>query len=121
MKELSIEEKAKRYDEAKINGSRLWECGEITRGNYEYIFPELKESEDEKVIRDIEVVLESSATKFFKEEGKMPIWYDRAVAWLKKQDKKIDAIENFDTEDYLIYTIEKVRMYDRATEAENTF
>ena len=44
MKQLSIEEKAKAYDEAKINGSRLWECGEITKGNYEYMFPELKES-----------------------------------------------------------------------------
>lgn len=50
------------------------------------LFPELKEeSENEKVIRDIKVVLECSATKFFKEEGKMPIWYDRAVAWLEKQ------------------------------------
>lgn len=47
--------------------------------------PENKESEDEKIIRDIKVVLECSATKFFKEEGKMPIWYDRAVAWLEKQ------------------------------------
>ena len=51
------------------------------------LFPELSESEDEKVIRDIKVVLECSATKFFKEEGKMPIWYDRAVAWLEKQDE----------------------------------
>ena len=52
----------------------------------ERIFPELKEeSEDEKVIRDIKIVLERSATKFFKEESKMPIWYDRAIAWLEKQ------------------------------------
>ena len=46
---MTIEEKAKAYDEAKINGSRLWECGEITRENYEYMFPEIEESEDEKI------------------------------------------------------------------------
>ena len=54
----------------------------------EEIFPELKESEDESVIRDIRVVLESSATRFFKENGKMPVWYDRAVAWLEKQGEQ---------------------------------
>lgn len=52
------------------------------------IFPELKEgkeSEDESIIRDIRVVLESSATRIFKENGQMPVWYDRAVAWLEAQ------------------------------------
>jgi len=43
---------------------------------------------EDEVMRDIKVVLESSATKFFKEEGKMPIWYDRAIAWLEKQELK---------------------------------
>ena len=49
MKELSVEEKAKRYDEAIIRGSRLWESDMITRENYEYIFPEVKEDEDERI------------------------------------------------------------------------
>ena len=53
MKELTTEEKAQRYDEAKINGSRLWECGEITRTNYEYIFPELTESEDDRIRKEL--------------------------------------------------------------------
>lgn len=92
--ELSIEEKAKRYDEAlekaksKIKNDKdhvLYEDDIVE------IFHELKESEDEKVIRDIKVVLESSATKFFKEEGKMPIWYDRAIAWLAKQREQKSA------------------------------
>lgn len=52
------------------------------------IFPELKESEDESIIRDIRVVLESSATRIFKENGQMPVWYDRAVAWLEKQGEQ---------------------------------
>ena len=53
MKELSIEEKAKRYDEALIRGSRLWESGSITLEDYEYMFPEHKESEDEKIRKEI--------------------------------------------------------------------
>jgi hypothetical protein len=47
MKELSIEEKAKRYDEALIRGSKLWESDMITRESYEYIFPDVKESEND--------------------------------------------------------------------------
>jgi len=85
---MTQEEKARAYDEAikkaksKIKNDKdhiLYENDILD------IFFELKESEDEKVIRDIKVVLERSATKFFKEEGKMPVWYDRAMAWLEKQ------------------------------------
>ena len=34
----SIEEKAKAYDEALEKSTQLWECGDITRENLEYIF-----------------------------------------------------------------------------------
>ena len=44
----TIEEKSKRYDEALIRGSRLWESNMITRENYEYIFPEVEENENKK-------------------------------------------------------------------------
>ena len=53
MNELSIEEKARRYDEAVINGSRLWESDIITRESYEYIFPKLAESENERIRKAI--------------------------------------------------------------------
>ena len=43
------------------------------------------ESEDEKIRKDIRLVVESFATRYFKENGKMPDWYDRIVAWLEKQ------------------------------------
>ena len=82
MKELNTEEKAKAYDEAVINGSRLWECGEITRENYEYIFPELKESEDERIRKEI-----ISALKFANVKGV----YDKHIAWLEKQDTDISS------------------------------
>lgn len=77
MKELSIEEKAKLYDEAKINGSRLWECGEITRTNYEFIFPDLKESEDERIMKEI--------AQFIRMEVEDEKVGNKWIAWLKKQ------------------------------------
>lgn len=86
MKELSIEQKAKAYDEAVINGSRLWECGEITRENYEYIFPELKESEDEEIrkwlIELVEEIRKANPTNA--DHNGM---CSEAVAWLEKQDE----------------------------------
>lgn len=107
MKELSTEEKAKRYDEALEKARQLcvYPTSKPFIGDLQDIFPELKESEDEKVIRDIKVVLECSATKFFKEEGKMPIWYDRAVAWLEKQGKQkpVDKVEaKFNLYDWVV-------------------
>lgn len=57
MKELSIEEKARLYDEAIINGSRLWESDMITRESYEFIFPSLKESKDERIRKAISYAL----------------------------------------------------------------
>lgn len=86
MKELSIEEKAKAYDEAKINGSRLWECGEITRTNYEYMFPELKESEDERIRKEIIEFIERNK----KTNAPIPSdpYLDNWIAWLKKQGEQ---------------------------------
>lgn len=78
MKELSIEGKAKRYDEAVINGSRLWECGEITREDYEYIFPELKESEDERILRRIINIVDEYSAKH-------QIDNTDCIDWLEKQ------------------------------------
>ena len=39
----------KKYKEEIVRATQLWECGDITRENLEYIFPELKESEDERI------------------------------------------------------------------------
>ena len=54
------------------------------------IFPELKESEDERVRKSIIDLVEKQMPK---SENKK--WM---IAWLEKQGKKIDVIENFDTE-----------------------
>jgi len=91
MKELSVEEKAKRYDEAKINGSRLWECGEITRTNYEYIFPEPTESEDEKIrkalVEHIKGIYKGSCTEEMCKER------DMFLAWLEKHKYTEDDLD----------------------------
>ena len=52
MKELSIEEKAKAYDEAIKKAESLYKISEPMSGCnviLETIFPELKESEDERI------------------------------------------------------------------------
>ena len=88
---MTQEEKAKRYDEVLAMAKECLKDGTITStatGYIETIFPELKKSEDESIIRDICVVLESSATRIFKEKGQMPVWYDRAIAWLEKQGEQ---------------------------------
>ena len=80
MKELSIEEKAKRYDEALIRGSRLWESDMITRENYEYIFTELKESEDEEIKEMLKVAVERTPWMQDKKE--------KCYEWLEAQGEQ---------------------------------
>ena len=89
MKELSIEQKAKAYDKAVINGSRLWECGEITRENYEYIFPELKESDDERIRKHLISLFEKFVTLGVANECETSeIKIDNILSWLEKQGKE---------------------------------
>jgi hypothetical protein len=100
MKELSIEEKAKAYDEAIERAKQL--SKELTVDDIvEEIFPELKESEDERV--------RNKLIEFFKgyypdEEWWGNITQEDILAWLGKQgdqkpaewsekdEKMIDAI-----------------------------
>lgn len=88
MKELSVEEKAKRYDEAL---ERARKCLDEKRDTCfvrpDVIFPELKESEDERIRKTI--------IRFFKDnypnETEMydgSVTVGKAIVWLEKQDKK---------------------------------
>ena len=103
MKELSVEEKAKAYDEAVErlrnafydNNSRM--CEEYRNAVLkiiEPIFPELAESEDERIrkwlIKDMGRRLSCwTSTEVTKEQ---------VLAWLEKQGEKIEPIEGFNTE-----------------------
>ena len=92
---MTTEEKAKAYDEVLIKGSRLWECGVITRENYEYIFPELKESEDERIRKWIKKELES---KYVVDNIVNNVMADKALAWLENQGEKKTTWHNEDEE-----------------------
>ena len=85
MKELSIEEKAKAYDEA-IERAKAYQG---LRSEMEIIFPELKESEDERIIKSIiELLNEVHFTFKHYDINKM-------LSWLEKQgeQKPADKIE----------------------------
>ena len=85
MRELSIEEKAKRYDEAIIRGSQLWEIDSITRGDYEYIFPELAESDDERIRQFFIHEVEGTSEEIMSYRGMNK---ESVLAWLEKQGEK---------------------------------
>jgi hypothetical protein len=92
MKKFSIEEKAKRYDEV-INQLRTmmpnWENlsynGKTFLQDIVHIIPELKESDDERIIDNLTSQLCNLYTrKLIKEETK-----DKYVNWLKSLKERI--------------------------------
>lgn len=83
MKKLSTEQKAKRYDEALEKSKRLYEQGTITESLC-YVFPELKESEDERIRKAIHIYLDwLDGRKDYAPKGEYSI--KDMIAWLEKQ------------------------------------
>ncbi len=82
MKELTIEAKAKAYDEALEKAKKLYEKGTITE-SIDYIFPELKESEDDRIRKAIIEGLREMKSSFHTISS---IKIDNAIAWLEKQE-----------------------------------
>ena len=86
MKELSIEEKAKRYDEAIERAKGLIDfCSDSELKTLENVFPELSESEDEKIRKEL--------IKGFNNLDKRAVWYNgitygQILAWLEKQGEQ---------------------------------
>lgn len=84
MKELSIEEKAKAYDEALKKAKDMLSYKEVRREDMEYLFPELKESEDERVRQFLIHEIEEASDSFMS-------YYNMSkkdvLAWLEKQQK----------------------------------
>ena len=78
----------KKYKEALVRATQRWECGDITREILEYVFPELKESEDERIRKMIINTL--NRDKILTEDEA----HD-CVTWIEKQgDKKpTDKVE----------------------------
>ena len=91
MKELSIEEKAKAYDEAikKMKSYVVDEFG-CTRIKVANIFPELKESEDERIRKELICFLETEIPHCNAR--------DKYIAWVEKQREKKSIWHNEDEE-----------------------
>ena len=86
MKELSIEEKAQRYDEAIKKAESLYKAAEPMSGCnviIEILFPKLKESKDEMIRKEIIAILKHKYGKYHNDlkYRNIPQWID----WLKKQ------------------------------------
>ena len=94
MKELSIEEKAKRYDDEAIERARRRHDNDgLTLEQYktiDIIFPELKESEDERIRKWIRKELES---KYVVDNIVNNVMADKALAWLEKQGNLMKALQ----------------------------
>ena len=95
MKELSIEEKAKAYDEALEKANALYKIAEPMSGCnviIETLFPELKESDDKRIRKAIiELVKQSSEILNKSNQNDM-------LAWLEKQGRQKSVWHNEDEE-----------------------
>ena len=101
MKELSIEEKAKRYDKAIERAESIYNETAIpsatTKGICTYIFPELKEGDGEKWIP-------KEIAKYLKEKGDFRSCW---LAWLEKQcEQKLYVNDN--AKEMFIKALERV-------------
>ncbi|MBO7730934.1 MAG: hypothetical protein J6S67_00225 [Methanobrevibacter sp.] len=102
---MTQEEKAKAYDEALMRTQQRWECGDISREMLEYLFPQLQESEDERIrkaIIDYFNLQDDNTTYSF-------ISKKDIINWLEKQgeQKLINKVEpkfNFRVGQWIVTT-----------------
>lgn len=88
---MTIEEKAKAYDEAVNKLRRFMAQGVeplITRADVQDFFPELKESEDERIRKAIIATIHLYYGEPLEDEAK------EMLAWLEKQGEKIKSLKN---------------------------
>lgn len=116
MKELTIEEKAKAYDEAILklrdmmpNWERLSYNGKTFLQDLIHIFPVLKESADERIRKEIIYHIQNCDDTIDEETEK------KMIAWLEKQDKEEYALKSFKDEDvckFMEYIENQAKAYD---------
>lgn len=81
MKELPIEEKAKRYDERLERATIAYKDEDRhLKATLERIFPELKESNDERIRKELIKETKSSEVRLFE-----TVTNEEFIAWLEKQ------------------------------------
>ena len=92
MKEISIEEKAKAYDEAIKKAETLYKASEPMSGCnvlLETLFPGLKESEDEKIRKELLQIAKKSEDSFYM--VMTPDKRKHLITWLEKQGEQKPA------------------------------
>ena len=92
MKGLSIEEKAKCYDEA-IERARVWKeksgMPADRQGIIDDIFPELKESEGEKIRKGLIAIITDFDNLYLQENYSLS--REEVITWLEKQGEQMPA------------------------------
>lgn len=95
MKELTMEEKAKRYDEAIEKAKYYYDEGktlEYVNDIVSDIFPEFKESEDDNIRKGIIDIIKSQKEQQCHIDSTI---YDKMLTWLEKQGgEKQDPCDN---------------------------
>lgn len=91
MKELTIEQKAQRYDEVLKKAKDFYKGykqrdNQLYADDLESIFPELAESEDEEIRKSIIAILKNYVDDSNTFKSKM-------ITWLEKQDEQKPAVE----------------------------
>ena len=83
----------KKYEEALKRAKKLYEQGTITE-SLNYVFPELAESEDERIRRDCIKYLDWEYQHCPIDEDKMKI--EKCIAWLEKQTNQSEEDETIE-------------------------
>ncbi len=95
MKELSIEEKAKRYDKAIAKGRQIQNTPytahwDTMKEVVEHLLPELKESEDDRIRKTLIHIVKGACSNYgIKYQGK-EIDEEKLLAYLEKKGEKIN-------------------------------
>lgn len=115
MKELSIEEKAKAYDNIIEKANKMYhENCEACQICIEELIPELKENEDERIRKEIQALVIWSIP--FRESGVTKDSADKMIAWLEKQGEQRPVEPKFrvgdtvkaKTMDHFVFTIKDI-------------
>ena len=85
MKELSIEQKAKHYDKAIERANSLLSSNQLGNAWIYKLLPELKKSEDERIRKDIIVLIKDWWDRVNKDNISTK---EQMLAWLEKQSAK---------------------------------
>ena len=124
---MTQEEKAKRYDEALEKGREVYNRGYYVSGDLEYIFPEFKESEDEKVRKALVELVKCNERSGYTLLNNVST--SSMLDWLEKQGEQKPADnfkQKFKVGDWVVNTVGDTNqvvkvLYDGYTLDDNTF